>query len=138
MTLKERIFHAILFELILLALSVAAARMFTDHDSAELGGMFVAISLLALLLNVVFNWLFDRLFPGERIARGLWLRVLHAVAFELTLMVLTVPLIMYVLDIGLWTAIAADFGMAVGVMAYTFVYNYLYDHIRAKVVRTCD
>lgn len=135
MNFRERIFHAVLFELLLLVLSVLVLNKITGHGMGGLAGLLAAISLIAMACNVVFNWLFDKVFTGARERRGTGVRVLHTVLFELSLLVFTLPLIVYVLDIGWWDALVMDIGMAVAVMVYTYVFNWCYDHIRAAWLR---
>lgn len=59
---KEHIFQAVLFEAILVALSTIAVMFLAHREVGETGALFVMISLLALLWNVVSNWLFDQKF----------------------------------------------------------------------------
>ena len=39
--------------------------------------------------NFVFNWIFDKLVPGDRLALGPIIRVVHVVLFEGILMIAT-------------------------------------------------
>ncbi|MDK4689523.1 PACE efflux transporter [Kingella negevensis] len=90
------------------------------------------ISLLALLWNVVFNWLFDQKFSAPRETRTFAIRALHAVLFEGGLLLATVPLIMWWLDLGFVQALAMDIGMTLFVMVYTVVFHWCYDNLRVK------
>ena len=38
----------------------------------------IIFSLLAMVWNFVFNWIFDKLVPGDRLARGPVIRTIHA------------------------------------------------------------
>ncbi|WII93429.1 chlorhexidine efflux transporter [Kingella negevensis] len=79
---KEHIFQAVLFEAILVALSTIAVMFLAHREVGETGALFVMISLLALLWNVVSNWLFDQKFSAPRETRTFAIRALHAVLFE--------------------------------------------------------
>lgn len=132
MTRKERIFHAILFEAILLALSVAGAMLLQLGEAHALAGWFFVISLVAMLWNYVYNLLCDRLFPAPREQRNAYFRLWHSILFEVGLMVLTIPILAYALNLTWWQAFWADIGLTLLIVVYTFCFNWLYDHIRAQ------
>ncbi|ULJ62307.1 PACE efflux transporter [Wielerella bovis] len=133
MTKKERIFQAILFEALLVIISTLLLAAFTSHGIGEMGALFIIISLIALAWNMLFNWLFDQKFTAPRIERSLKIRALHATLFEGGLMLLTVPLIAWWLNITWWHAIIMDISMTLGVMIYTVIFHWCYDHLREKI-----
>jgi uncharacterized membrane protein len=55
------------------------------------------------------------------------LRILHATLFEASLLVLTIPMVAWWLDMGLWAAFLADIGFAFFFLIYAFMYNWIYD-----------
>lgn len=132
MKLTERIFQAVLFETLLVVLSTAVLVWLTEHEVGETGALLVVISLIALLWNMLFNWLFDRVFTAPRHMRGWGVRSLHAVLFEGGLLLFTLPLMMWWLAIGFWPALMMDIGLTAMVLVYTVVFHYVYDHCRAK------
>ena len=131
MSLREQIFQAVLFEVLLVALSSIAVVLLTAYQAGETTLTMITIALVALAWNVVFNAGFDRWFTAPRIKRGAKVRLLHAVLFEGGLMLLTVPIIAWLMDIGWWEAVAMDIGMTLAVMGYTVVFHWCYDHARA-------
>jgi uncharacterized membrane protein len=54
--------------------------------------------------------------------------------FEIGLILAVVPLAAWWLDIGLWEAFVLDIGIVLFFLPYTFVFNWTYDHVRARVV----
>lgn len=130
MSLTERVFHALLFEAGVIGLSVWLVSAFTVHDSGLLTGLMVLLSLIAVAWNMLFNLAFDRIFTGQRTARRFSVRLLHTVAFELGLLLFTLPLVVWMLQIGWWEALVIDSSLTIFVMFYTFIFNWLYDHIR--------
>lgn len=132
MKLKERILQAILFESLLVVLSTAILVWLTEHQIGETGTLLIAISLIALLWNMVFNQIFDKIFTAPRLTRTLAIRSLHAVLFEGGLLLFTLPLIMWWLNIGFLAALIMDIGMTIMVLLYTLIFHYCYDHARAK------
>ena len=54
-------------------------------------------------------------------------RMLHAVCFELGLLLLTLPVIAHTLAMGLMDALLLDVGFVVFYVIYAFFYNLAYD-----------
>lgn len=129
----ERIFHAVLFEIGAIISTVWLMGSVTEHSNGLLTTTIILISLIALGWNVVFNALFDKLFQGERLARGLSVRLLHTIGFELGLLAFTLPLVAFMLNIGWWEAFLMDIGMTLIVMGYSLIFNWCYDYLRYKL-----
>lgn len=133
MSMMERIFHTLLFEAIALLLFVLLAGVVTQGDSTTLAGLGIGMSLLAMIINFIYNWVFDHLAGADRAVRGLKLRLLHAGLFELSLMAVSLPVLMYVLKMDFWSVLVLDLGMVVFFLVYAFVFNWSYDLIRQRV-----
>ena len=134
MSFKERIFHAILFEILAVILSVLIMAFATEHSTALLSGAIIAISLTAMVWNMLFNWIFDKFHTGPREQRSFFTRLLHVLLFEGGLLIVTIPLVAFILNIGLWEAFIMDIAMTIFITIYSFIYNYLYDQIRALII----
>lgn len=132
MSVKERILHSILFECFALLIMMLGASLFTRHDPAMVGGVGFVLSLIAMVWNYLYNLLFDQLFGHDRIARPLKMRAGHALGFELGLLVVTIPLLMWVLQLDFWTVLILDLGVVAFFLVYAMLFNWAYDHIRAK------
>lgn len=132
MSALERLFHAALFELGAILTTVVLMSLLTPHGSLQLSSTIVLISVIAMAWNMVFNLFFDKLFPGERLARGLGIRLLHTTAFELGLLIFTVPLVAFMLNVGWWEAFVMDIGMTLIVMLYALLFNWAYDYLSAR------
>ena len=99
-----------------------------------MGIVAVLISLTALLLNIAFNWIFDKLFPFVNGDRPVHIRILHALGFEATLVIFTIPMIAYILKMSFIDAFMFEIGLLIFFLFYTYLYNWLYDQIRKKIV----
>lgn len=97
-------------------------------------GLTVSMSLIAMVWNYIYNLGFDAAFGHERIKRGLVMRICHSLGFEIGFLLVTVPLTMWALDIGFWPAVVFDIGLALFYLAYTTIFNYVYDHVRFRLV----
>ena len=121
---RERLFHAFLFEVLAIGLSAPLAAWVTGR----------AMAFMAVLWNMVFNWLFDRWQARAGWHRTLAVRVGHAFLFELGLLIMAVPFIAWWMDVTLWHAVLVDIGLVLFYLPYTFFYNLAYDRLRALLL----
>ncbi|ULN66984.1 PACE efflux transporter [Vibrio gigantis] len=138
MSTLERVFHSVLFEVLAVTLSIIGLVIFTDHDVSALSGTMIVVATIAMVWNYCFNRIFDRYFTGEKSERSLKLRVFHVVLFEAGLLIATIPIMAYLLDVGIRQAFLMDIGVTIFITIYAFVFNLIYDHVRAFWVRSSD
>jgi len=132
MSFKERFFHALLFEVIALLLLTILAVMVTGDDIAKMSGLAIALSMIAMVWNFVFNILFDKLYGADRSSRTLGQRMQHGIGFEFGMLVFSFPVIMWVLQLDLLSVFLMDVGAMVFFLLYTIAFNWIYDIIRAR------
>ena len=132
MSTSERVVQSILYELGCILIG-SLVMQFVPHEGQPFV-LMVIFSLLAMVWNFVFNWIFDKLVPGDRLARGPIIRTVHAVLFEGLFMIATVPIIMYMMQMTFWMAFMTDITMTLVILGYTYVYNWVYDRARLYFV----
>ncbi|QPG57064.2 PACE efflux transporter [Shewanella eurypsychrophilus] len=135
MKANERIFHAVLFEVLAVSLSIMGLAMFTDYDVTALSGTMIVVATIAMIWNFIYNWIFDQFFTGEKTQRTLSLRIFHVVLFELGLLIATVPVMAYLLNVSIWEAFVMDIGVTIFITIYAFTFNWVYDSVRVVLVR---
>lgn len=133
-SVKERIFHACTFEFFAIIFTILIGVFLLNKPISSMGILSVLISVTALILNIVFNWLFDRYFPFVNGDRPVNIRILHALGFEGTLVLFTVPMIAFLLKVTLIEAFMIELGFLIFFLFYTYIYNWAYDRIRKKIV----
>lgn len=133
-SVRERFFHALAFELLAIAICAPLGAWLLGYSLAHIGLLTLMISLVAMTWNMIFNAIFDRAQRRFGFERTLVARALHAVLFEIGLLLAVVPLAAWWLKIGLWEAFVLDIGIALFFLPYTFLFNLAYDHLRARFV----
>lgn len=131
----ERFFYAFLFEVLGIGMSTALGIWLFNHGALDMGVVTVVIAIMALLLNMSYNALFDYILCKRGLTKTTAVRTLHAIGFEAMLFMMTIPFIMWYLGIGLWEAIVLDIVFILFYLPYTYVFNLAYDIIRSKVVK---
>ena len=131
--LKQRIVHATCYELILLVIGTPILGFVLGASLTHTGILWVMMSLTALVWNMLFNHQFEKFerYKGWH-TRTVKIRILHAVGFEGGLLIFTVPMIAWMMNLSLWQALWLDIGMALSIMVYTFIYQWCYDLIMMR------
>jgi uncharacterized membrane protein len=135
MSFKERFFHALLFEVIALILLTLLAVLVTGNDMAQMSGLAIALSMIAMVWNFAFNILFDKLYGEDRINRTLGQRIQHGFGFEFGMLVFSFPVIMWVLQLDLLTVFLMDVGAMIFFLLYAIIFNWVYDISRARYLK---
>lgn len=131
-SVRERIGHALAFELLAVAISAPALALLMDKPLVQMGALTLMFSTVAMLWNMLFNYWFDGAQRRLGFHRGLWARLVHASLFELGLIVVLVPLAAWWLSISLLEALVLDIGLILFFLPYTMAFNWIYDVLRAR------
>ena len=128
--LKRRIIHSVLFEVIALAIFIPLSALFLDGGMAHLGVLAVTLSLIAMGWNMLFNKLFE-LWEARQVSqtRTVKRRVMHAIGFEFGLTAFSLPLIAWIMDMGLWEALITDIGFMLFYLVFALVFNWSFDRV---------
>ena len=130
-TTRDRIRHAISFEIIGILLVVPLGSMGFGMDMHDIGVVTIIAATIATLWNYVYNLVFDRAMRRWKgsVHKTLAVRALHALLFEAGLLLVTLPLLAFYLGIGLWQALVMDVAFVVFYLVYAFVFNWGYDRV---------
>lgn len=126
----ERIFHAVLYEVVGIITSAPIIAFFTGKNLAESGLIALIVSITATIWNYIYNVLYDKLRARYAIRKTVTIRVLHGIGFEVGLVFITVPIISLTMGLTLWAAFKLEFAMLLYFFPYTIIFNWVYD--RAK------
>ena len=128
---KRRIIHALSYEIILLVI-IAIALSFIFHLPLEVtGALGIAMAVTSVIWNMIFNHFFEKFEAKRKLKRTVGVRVLHAIGFEGGLMLATIPMVAYAMQMTIWQAIVLDFSLTMCILVYTFIFQWGYDHIEA-------
>ncbi|ETX16275.1 membrane protein [Roseivivax halodurans JCM 10272] len=125
----DRIRQAVSFELIGILIVTPLFAWVFDHSMEEMGVLVVLGATAATVWNYIFNLGFDHALRWRRgdVRKTLPLRIVHAVLFEATLLVLLLPIFAWWLDASLLTVLVMELSFAAFYMAYAFVFTWGYD-----------
>ena len=128
---RDRIRHAISFELIALLIVTPAGALLFGKPISDIGVIAVGGATIATGWNYLYNLGFDHLMrrlTGST-QKSTAIRVGHAILFELGLLVALLPFVAWYLQISLWDALIMDVAFALFYVVYAFVFNWGYDRV---------
>lgn len=127
---KRKLVYVTAYELIGMMISALGLALLSGHKPASTGPLAMIITTIAVSWNFIYNYLFEwwesRQASRTRTFRR---RVLHAIGFQLTLVVYLIPLIAWWMNVSLVQAFLLDAALIVIIPCYTFVYNWIFDKL---------
>lgn len=130
---KRRIIHALSYEVILLVIIAIALSYIFDMPMEVTGSLGIVMAVTSVVWNMVFNHFFEKYEAKRNLTRTVKVRIFHAIGFEGGLMLATIPMVAYAMNMTLWQAIVLDFSLTLCILVYTFIFQWCYDHIEMKL-----
>ena len=128
--LKRRVVYITLYEGIAIVAASLGLALMSGQGLGHSGVLAMIASVIAVLWNLSFNWLFERWESRQAVrGRSVWRRVAHAIGFEGGLVAFLGPTFAWWLGVSLWDALVMDLGLVVFFLVYTFVFNWAFDAI---------
>ncbi|WP_047043279.1 PACE efflux transporter [Vibrio mexicanus] len=127
----DRIRHTLFFELGLLGTLVPISSLFMSQDKSTVGLVALALSVLAMLWNMAFNYAFYvyLIETQGHCQKSKRQRLNHALLFELGLILITIPILAWSLGLSLIDAFILDIGFVVYALFYAWGFNLAYDRM---------
>ncbi|HGE8335220.1 TPA: PACE efflux transporter [Serratia marcescens] len=127
---RRKLVYVTAYELIGMTISALGLALLSGHAPSSTGPLAVVITTLAVSWNFIYNYLFEWWESRQASrTRTLKRRILHAVGFQLTLVVYLIPLIAWWMGITLWQALLLDMALIVIIPCYTFLFNWAFDKL---------
>ncbi|BEL88732.1 MULTISPECIES: PACE efflux transporter [Serratia] len=127
---KRKLVYVTAYEIIGMAISALGLALLSGHAPSSTGPLAVVITTIAVSWNFIYNSLFEWWESRQASrTRTLKRRILHAVGFQLTLVVYLIPLIAWWMGITLWQALLLDMALIVIIPCYTFLFNWAFDKL---------
>ena len=130
-TFSDRVRHALMFELIGLAIITPSSAWLFDKPMLDMGVVGIFAATVATVWNFLYNLGFDHAmrYRYGHVRKSLWHRVVHTLGFELGLLMVLLPPIAWYLGMTLWQTFLLDLAIAAFYIVYNFVFNIIYDRV---------
>ena len=130
-TIKDRIRHALSFEIIGLLIIIPLGAVVFSMPAEDIGVVGVVSASIATAWNYIYNLGFDHAMQRRMgtTQKTTLIRVAHAVMFELGLLIVLMPFIAWYLGISIMHALVMDISFALFYVVYAFIFNWSYDRL---------
>lgn len=127
---KRRVTYVFFYEVFSFLICALILAALSGTSISHTGPLSILIAVIAVTVNFFYNYAFE-MWEKTQISktRTMKRRVAHAIGFQIILVMILIPLIAWWMQISLLKAFLLDFSLMVIIPCYTFVYNYLFDHI---------
>lgn len=136
--IKERIFHAVGYELIAAGICAPILTWIFNKPLASTSALALSLSLFAMAWNIVYNAIFDRLSTTQRSEWTFKTRLLHGVGFEAGIVAICLPVGMWMLDISIIQAFLLEAGFFAFILPYTIFYNWAFEKVKHLFVASVN
>ncbi|WP_109418948.1 PACE efflux transporter [Proteus terrae] len=133
----RKLVYAITFETLAILLSTVLLAILSQSQSHNSLPVAIAVSVIALIWNYIFNSFFELIESKLRIKkRTVMVRLTHAISFELGLFFFTIPLYMWWYNVGFIKAISMELTILVFFFIYTYLFTLVFDKLCPRVYST--
>ena len=130
---KRRVVHALTYEIILLVIIAIALSFIFEVPMEITGTLGIAMAVTSVIWNMIFNPFFEKYEKKHQLKRTVPVRIMHAIGLAGGLLLATIPMVAYALNMSLLEAILLDFSMTMCILVYTFIFQWCYDYIEARL-----
>ena len=129
---RDRLRYSIGLEIGIMAFLIPSGAAFFDKGLSDIGLLGLVLSLKAVLIGLIYNWIVDHMsarrgrVSSDRTPVG---RILHAVGFELSLLMTSLPIYTLWLGLTILEALATDLVVTSFVVVFTYVFTLAYDRV---------
>ncbi len=131
---RERVIQTLSYELGAVLLAAPVYQWVFGVSAGESFQLLLALSVAVILWlpvhGTVFDWLDARWFGRVASDRRGFSRCLHAFSYELSTLIVTVPLIVWIGGYSWFEALMVDLGLTLFYTAYAWVFHCCFDRLR--------
>jgi uncharacterized membrane protein len=131
---RERFIQTLSYEFGGWLLAVPLYMLVTGGSLTEGGLLMAALAAAVMIWSPLFNTAFDwadlRLSGRVASDRPHRWRMVHAISHEVSTVVVTLPILIWMGGFDLWHALAADIGLTLVYTVYAYGFHLVYDRLR--------
>ncbi|MEQ1454421.1 PACE efflux transporter [Acinetobacter seifertii] len=128
--LKRRIVYVSSYEVIGMVISSVGLALLAGDSVEHTGPLSVMITTIAVTWNFIYNILYEKWEARQKSkSRTVKRRIVHAIGFQITLVIFLIPLIAWWMDISLVAAFWLDVAFIIIIPIYTFIFNWTFDKL---------
>lgn len=124
---KLRLINVFIFEAIAIFIITPLFSFIFNKPLASIGFIAVLTSIIAMLINYIFNLFFDKYYTYSK-----YKLLVRTVLFQIVILSFFIPFVMFMLDFDFYQSIVYKTSGSLFFMTYFYVYNFIFEKVVIK------
>ena len=121
---KLRIINVFIFEAVAIFIITPLFSFIFNKPLASIGFIAVLTSIIAMLINYVFNLFFDKWYNHQK-----YKLLVRTILFQLVILAFFIPFVMFMLDFSFYQSVVYNTSGSLFFMTYFYVYNFIFEKV---------
>lgn len=121
---KLRIINVFIFEAIAIFIITPLFSFIFNKPLASIGFIAVLTSIIAMLINYIFNLFFDKLYTYPK-----YKLLVRTILFQVVILSFFIPFVMFMLDFSFYQSVVYNTSGSLFFMTYFYVYNFIFEKV---------
>ena len=123
---KLRIINVVIFEAVAIFIITPLFSFIFNKSLASIGFIAILTSIIAMLINYVFNLFFDKLYSY---AYPKYKLLVRTILFQVVILSFFIPFVMFMLDFSFYQSVIYNTSGSLFFMTYFYVYNFIFEKV---------
>lgn len=119
---KLRIINVFIFEAVAIFIITHLFSFIFNKPLASIGFIAVLTSIIAMLINYVFNLFFDKWYNYPK-----YKLLVRTILFQVVILSFFIPFVMFMLDFDFYQSVVYNTSGSLFFMTYFYVYNFIFE-----------
>lgn len=123
---KLRLINVVIFEAVAIFIITPLFSFIFNKPLASIGFIAILTSIIAMLINYVFNLFFDKLYIY---AHSKYKLLVRTILFQVVILSFFIPFVMFMLDFSFYQSVIYNTSGSLFFMTYFYVYNFIFEKV---------
>ena len=121
---KLRIINVVIFEAVAIFIITPLFSFIFNKPLASIGFIAILTSIIAMLINYVFNLFFDKLYTYPK-----YKLLFRTILFQVVILSFFIPFVMFILDFSFYQSVIYNTSGSLFFMTYFYIYNFIFEKV---------
>ena len=125
---KLRLINVFIFEAVAIFIITPLFSFIFNKPLASIGFIAILTSIIAMLINYVFNLFFDKLYTYPK-----YKLLVRTILFQVFILSFFIPFVMFMLSFSFYQSVIYNTSGSLFFMAYFYVYNFIFEKVVSHI-----
>lgn len=129
---KLRLINVFIFEAVAIFIITPLFSFIFNKPLASIGFIAILTSIIAMLINYIFNLFFDK-WNWYSYAYQKYKLLVRTILFQVVILSFFIPFVMFMLNFSFYQSVIYNTSGSLFFMAYFYVYNFIFEKVVSKL-----